>query len=270
MPTVAEIAEFLQRYTPLRLAEDWDNVGLLVGDAAAAVERLMTCLTVTPASAAEAIRERAELIVTHHPLPFRPLKRITCETPEGRLLWDLIGSRVAVFSPHTAFDSAAEGINQRLAEGLELIDVAPLRPLLDGSAGPASDVATLGAGRQGKLDEPLTIADLAGRLKRLLRIDSVQFVGEPNRLLDRVAVACGSAGEFLPVAAEQGCDCLVTGETRFHTCLEAEARGVALLLVGHYASERFGVEALADVLAEQLSGLTVWASRDEHDPLRRM
>jgi dinuclear metal center YbgI/SA1388 family protein len=270
MPTVADVAEFFQRYTPLRLAEDWDNVGLLVGDAAAEVHRLMTCLTITAASAAEAVRERAELIVTHHPLPFRPLKRVTCETPEGRMLWDLIGSRVAVFSPHTAFDSAAEGINQRLAEGLELAEIEPLRPLLESIAGAEGASAPLGAGRQGRWDEPTTMAELAERLKRLLKIDLVQFVGEPNRLLHRIGVACGSAGEFLPIAAEQGCDCLVTGETRFHTCLEAEARGIALVLVGHYASERFGVEALAGVLAQRFPDITAWASRDERDPLRRL
>jgi dinuclear metal center YbgI/SA1388 family protein len=267
MPTVADIAKFLQAYTPLRLAEDWDNVGLLVGDPQTAVTRLMTCLTVTPASAAEAIREQVQLVVTHHPLPFRPLKRITCETPEGRLLWDLIGARVAVFSPHTAFDSAAEGINQRLAEALSLSQIAPLRSLGDPGE-PAEATGAIGAGRMGTLARAQSLTELAELLKHLLRIDGIQAVGDPARKLRRVAVACGSAGEFLGLAAEQGCDCLVTGETRFHTCLEAEARGVALLLVGHYASERFGVEALADVLARQFPQVTAWASRDERDPLR--
>jgi putative NIF3 family GTP cyclohydrolase 1 type 2 len=176
---------------------------------------------------------------------------------------------VAVFSPHTAFDSAAEGINQRLAERLELAEIAPLRPL--GEASESTDAASaVGAGRAGKLACPLTVAQLAERLKRLLKIESVQSVGEPERALLRVGVACGSAGEFLGIAAEQGCDCLVTGETRFHTCLEAEARGIALLLVGHYASERFGVEALSDVLARQFPEVIAWASRDERDPLRWM
>jgi len=76
---------------------------------------LMTCLTITPASAAEAVAGRADLIVSHHPLPFRPLSRLTSETSEGRLLLELIGAKIAVFSPHTAFDSAQDGINQRLA-----------------------------------------------------------------------------------------------------------------------------------------------------------
>ena len=70
------VCDFLQEFAPVHLAEDWDNVGLLVGDPGQEVKRIMTCLTVTPASAGEAVRERADLIVTHHPLPFRPLKRL--------------------------------------------------------------------------------------------------------------------------------------------------------------------------------------------------
>jgi putative NIF3 family GTP cyclohydrolase 1 type 2 len=85
--------------------------------------------------------------------------------------------------------------------------------------------------------------------------------------IESVAVACGSGGSFLEPAMRAGCQLLVTGETSFHTCLEAEARGMALLLTGHYASERFAVEKLAEVLAGQFVGVEVWASRDECDPL---
>ncbi|MCO6454149.1 MAG: Nif3-like dinuclear metal center hexameric protein, partial [Pirellulaceae bacterium] len=84
----------------------------------------------------------------------------------------------------------------------------------------------------------------------------------------RVAVACGSAGQFLPAAARAGCDLLLTGETSFHTCLEAQALGVHLLLPGHYASERFAVEQLAELLAAEFPALHIWASRHERDPLK--
>src|SRR5215204_4410218 len=112
MLTLAAVCEFLDVFAPPILAAEWDNVGLLVGDRSQRVERVLTCLTITPAVAGEAIRERADLIVTHHPLPFRPLKRLTADDPTGRLLLDLIRAGVAVHSPHTAFDSAAAGINQ--------------------------------------------------------------------------------------------------------------------------------------------------------------
>src|SRR5262249_28772594 len=150
-------------FAPPALAAEWDNVGLLVGDRAQQVQRVMTCLTITPAAAAEAIREQADLIVTHHPLPFKPLKRLTADQPTGRMLLDLIRSGVAIHSPHTAFDSAAAGINQQLAEGLGLTQIQPLEPA-DGLP------AGLGSGRWGTLDCGQTLGQLAARLKAFLKI----------------------------------------------------------------------------------------------------
>ncbi|MEE8452144.1 MAG: Nif3-like dinuclear metal center hexameric protein [Thermoguttaceae bacterium] len=258
MLTVDAIAAFLKDFAPTGLAEDWDNVGLLVGDPARDVGRVMTCLTVTPASAAEAIRDKADLIVAHHPMPFQPVRRLTTETTTGRLLLDLIAARIAVYSPHTAFDSAAGGINQRLAAGLQLRGIWPLRPNDDG----------LGAGRWGWVQEPLKLGQLADRVKQFLSIDHLRIVGDRDRSIRTVAVACGAADDFLATARDEGCDCILIGETRFHTCLEAEATGIGLLLPGHFASERFAVECLADVLAEQFPELEVWPARDEHDPLQ--
>ena len=100
-----------------------------------------------------------------------------------------------------------------------------------------------------------------------MKIDGLHVVGHLQQPIQRVAIACGSAGEFLDAAIQHGCQVLVTGETRLHTCYEAESRGLALLLSGHYASERFGVEQLAKVLAGQFPALTIWPSRDEADPL---
>ncbi len=269
-PTVNTVSDFLARFAPLELAEDWDNVGLLVGDGEARVERLMTCLTITPPVVEEAVRRRADLIVAHHPLPFRALKRLTRETTAGRMLLDLIAAGIAVYSPHTGFDSAAEGINQRLALGLGLCDIGPLVPI-EG----ASDTGVIGAGRRGRLDEPVSLAQFAQRVKDFLAIENLQLVGEDNQSIASVAVACGAAGEFLRAAQAAGCDCMLLGETNFHTCLEAQATGVALVLPGHYASERFAVESLAGVLAEQFSmpeggGMEIWPATAECDPIRWM
>jgi dinuclear metal center YbgI/SA1388 family protein len=261
MIRINDICDFLEQFAPLELAAEWDNVGLLVGDREAAAERVMTCLTVTPDSAGEAIAENAQLIVTHHPLPFRPLSRLTRDTTPGRLLLDLIGAGVAVYSPHTAFDSAAAGINQRLAEGLRLKSIAPLVPLSETPPG-------AGTGRFGIVDPASTVGDVAQRLKEFVGVDKLQVTGNVDRAVHKVAVACGSAGQFLADAQRLGCDLLVTGETSFHTCLEAEATVIAVLLTGHFASERFAVERLAEVLAQQFPKLTVWPSRCEKNPLQ--
>lgn len=261
MTTIADITTFFASHTPLHLAEDWDNVGLLAGDPAQPVTRVMTCLTITPASAEEAIRERAELIVTHHPLPFKPLKRLTTEQTAGRLLWSLARAGVAIYSPHTAFDSATEGINQQLAKGLMLHGIQPLVPA-------KNDPSGLGAGRMGYLQEAVPLAELSDRLAKFLVIDGLQVVGEDGSRIERVAVACGSAGSFLPAAAAAGCQLLVTGETTFHTCLEAEALGMSLLLPGHFASERFACEQLAQAIRRSFPQLHIWPSNAERDPVR--
>ena len=259
MLTIQHICDFLAEFAPPALAEDWDNVGLLVGDPNRPARRVMTCLTVTPESTEEAIQDGADLIVSHHPFPFRPLKQITARTTVGRLLLQLISAGIAVQSPHTAFDSAAAGINQRLADGLGLKEILPLLPAIQHPGA--------GTGRRGVLAQPTTLVDLAARVQSLLRVPSLQFVGERSRTVQSVAIACGSAGQMLAAAHEAECDVFVTGETNFHTCLEAHAIGVALLLPGHFASERFAVEQLAGVLATQFPAAQVWASRSEKDPL---
>jgi dinuclear metal center YbgI/SA1388 family protein len=254
---IQTIAAFLEQFAPPYLAEDWDNVGLLIGDRERETRKVMTCLTITPQSAREAIEDHADLIVTHHPLPFSAVKRITTDTVLGRMLLDLIAARIAVYSPHTAFDSAPQGINERLARGLGLRDIAPLKLHAEGG----------GSGRFGTLETPLTLLELGEKLKSFLNIKGLQFVGQAEQKVRKVAVACGAAGEFLPLARENGCDCLVVGETRFHTCLEAESLGIGLILPGHYASERFALECLAGVLTEKFPALEIWPSRREKDPI---
>ena len=176
----------------------------------------------------------------------------------------LIAAEIGVYSPHTAFDSAQAGIYQHLAIGLGLQQIQPLIP--------APDEAETGAGRVGLLGEDLNLIELVARLKSFLGIDGIQgntqIVGRDDQAVTRVAIACGSGGSFLSHAVAKDCDCLVTGETNFHTCLEAEARGIGLILPGHFASERFALLSLADYISDQISGVEVWASRSESCPLR--
>jgi dinuclear metal center YbgI/SA1388 family protein len=257
MPNVAAVAGFLEEFAPAYLAEEWDNVGLLVGHRTQGVTKLMTCLTVTPASAAEAVEAGANLIVTHHPLPFVAAKRLTADTTAGRLILDLIAARIAIYSPHTAFDSTFEGINHRLATGLGLRGIMALVPHVDGQ----------GSGRWGWLPEALSLRDVAQRLKKFLSLERLQMVGRQEHPVRMVAVACGAADSLFDAAQQIGCDAMVLGEARFHTCLEAEAAGMGLLLPGHFASERFAVEALADVLRRRFPEVQIWASRHERDPM---
>ena len=251
----------MDEFAPLRLAEEWDNVGLLVGDPSRQIAGVMTCLTITPASCAEAIEKKADLIIAHHPLPFRPLKRLTTETTVGKIMLDLISAGIAIYSPHTSFDSAPAGINQQIAEGLGLQRVEALSPF-------ENDADHLGSGRWGTYSKPQPASDFCAAVKRFFRLKQIQVVGDLANPIQKVAVACGSAGQFLELAIRRESDAFITGETNFHTCLEAEATNTLLVLPGHFATERFAMERLAEKVQQVFSGLNVWVSQSEFDPIQ--
>lgn len=255
---IAELIADLESRIPPPLAESWDNVGLLLGDATRSAQRVMTCLTLTSDVAEEAIHERVDLVITHHPILFKAVKRLTTGTIEGRTLLALAEARVAVYSPHTAFDSAQAGINQGIAASLGLTEIAPLRMHPNG---------TSGAGRYGRWATPRTLRQLIDAVAQQQHVTTTSYVGDLNRPITQVAIACGAAAEFLPDAVAAGCEVLITGEARFHACLEARAVGITLVLLGHYASERPAVEWLAQDLQSRWPELTVWPSRVECDPV---
>ena len=364
MPSVAEFVAYLERFAPLALAADWDNVGLLLGDPTSSAERVLTCLTITPDVVTEAVAEKVGLIVAHHPILFKGAKRLTTATPEGQLLLPLFRAGIAVYSPHTAFDNCPGGINDGLATRLSLTNICPLRakesrrecklvvfvPDADldkvsdaifnagggvigqyrecsfrlagtgtffgteatnpavGQKGrresvnewrlevvvpearitgviaavrsahsyeePAFDVYPLrpmssgGEGRIGELPAPMSLQAFATLVKQALHAATVQFVGPVTKPVQRVAIACGAAGEFLTDAKRATADVFLTGEVRFHDCLSAEQSGIGIVLPGHYATERPGIEDLAVRLQSEFPDATIWASRRECEPLR--
>ena len=261
---IGDLVSKLDEWFPPSLAEEWDNVGLLLGDHGAKVERVMTCLTVTKESAQEAILRESNLIVSHHPILFRGAKRLLAEGPHSAV-YELARAGISVYSPHTAFDSALRGINEQIGLKLGIAHPRPMRITQD-----LADDRPAGTGRWGALGSPISLQRLAEHVGEVLRTEHVRYVGSPDWSISSVGIGCGAAGELLQDATALECDAFVTGEARFHDCLAAEAAGIALILTGHYASERFAVESLAERISHEWMDLDVWASRDERDPLHRV
>ncbi|MEZ6041554.1 MAG: Nif3-like dinuclear metal center hexameric protein [Planctomycetaceae bacterium] len=259
MTTVGEVCDFLNEFAPLNLAESWDNVGLLIGRSDRIVSRIMTCLTLTPDIATEAIASKTNLIVSHHPVLFRGTKRLSDATIEGDMLLKLIETGIAVYSPHTAFDSAREGINQQIANALGLQDVRPLNYF--------SPESPDGSGRWGVLPEVISIQELLDRVRQTLGAKHLEYCGNGREHVRQLAIGCGAAESFLSEAIANHCDTFITGEARFHTVLEARSKGVNLILTGHYHSERPAVETLAKKIAAAFPVLEVFASMQECNPL---
>lgn len=259
----------------------------------------MTCLTLTPQSVAEAIESRAQMVVAHHPLPFKPIAKLTTQSQSGRMLWELARAGISVYSPHTAWDSAGRGINAQLAELLELKDCQPIVPqrlvspsdsattsvsAVHQSRSPANQTAVLGkheplnvpatmvgSGRIGTLPAPVSLHELTTKVCQRVADCRPRGVSSGGQLIRHVAVACGSGGSLLGAALATGkCDLFLTGEGTFHTCLEAQAAGISLLMIGHFASERFAMVQMASELHQAYPELSVWASRQESDPVENL
>ncbi len=249
----------LQSIAPLEFAESWDNVGLLVGNRNRQVERAMTCLTLTDTTLGEAIQQHVQLVICHHPIPFKPMNKITDDTTTGKLLVHAIEAGIAIYSPHTAWDNAKTGINQQLSAFLALDNVKPLQTF----AASISNDETLGVGRYGKFSTPVSIAEIISRIR--LKIPNIQsrHTYAVDHCVSKVGIICGSGGSMLSLAARRGCDVMLTGEATYHQCLEAESLGMAMLLIGHHSSESFAMKELAAQLQSLTPELRVTTSELE-------
>lgn len=261
MTTVSDIVNWMNAQAPLALSESWDNTGLLLGDPESGVSRIQTCLTLTPQSVEEAVQKGAELVIAHHPLPFKPVSRITTDNYVGKLLWRLATHHIAVYSPHTAWDSAEIGINAMIAARLGLQQVGPLVPCtLEG-------LSQLGAGRIGKLASGLSMQQFCKLIKQVLPNCRLRGV-DSGKTIDRIAIACGSGASLLAAGIKKHCDLFLTGEATFHQCLEAQAAGISMLLIGHFASEQFAMVELANRVLLEFGEIDCWASQTESDPVK--
>ncbi len=249
----------LQTIAPLEFAENWDNVGLLAGNRNREIACAMTCLTLTATTLDEAIQEQVDLVISHHPIPFKPLSKITDDTTTGKLLLHAIEAGIAIYSPHTAWDNAMSGINQQLARilGLELV-----KPLQAFEQKVSSD-ESVGIGRYGLLADVITIDRLMKRIHVAIPKIQARHTHPADHKILKIGIVCGSGGSMLSLVARRGCDAMLTGEATYHQCLEAESLGIALLMIGHHASESFAMKELAFQLQAMLPELRVLTSQLE-------
>lgn len=224
---VRDIVSWLNGIAPLESAEDFDNVGLLLGDANTEVHGVLFGMDLTEALLTEALARGVNTIVTHHPFIFHAVKRIDYTEPQGRLLCRLAESRMNVIAAHTNWDKATGGVGDSLAQALGLAEVAPLDDYI----------------RMGTLPTPLSPVEFASHVRRALHIEPRVFTAN-DRPIARVAVAGGAYGEGYALAAFRGADAYVVGEIKHHELADAFARGLSIYDAGHYPTEWPGVRAL--------------------------
>jgi dinuclear metal center YbgI/SA1388 family protein len=263
---VADMVAIMEKIAPAFLAEPWDNCGLQVGDLQWPVKKVWVALDPLFSVIDAAAGQNVDMVITHHPLIFKPLRAIDLDRPEGKIIAAALNSRMAIFAAHTNLDSAGNGINDELARKIGLDRVAPLVP-----ADPAAtETCAAGMGRIGWLKSRRTVAALAQQIKERLGLDRVNVAGRTDRLVGAVAVCSGSGGSLLGNFLDSEADVYVTGDSRYHDARTVEASGRALIDIGHFASERIMIDMLCHLLGRAAADagwdVRIEACKLEKDP----
>ena len=254
MTTVQQIYEEMQRIAPLALAESWDNPGLLV-DCGGEVSRVLVTLDITPEVVEEAARKGCGLIVSHHPVIFSPLKKLSGQD----VAFQLVKSGISAICMHTNLDAAEGGVNEVLA------GIFGMREM---------EAFAEGCGRVGSI-EPVTVPELAKKAQKELASRCNQPFNGPavqvkfadtGKTVRRLAVISGAGGSLFEDAIARGADCLLTGEANHHHAIDAKRLGLSLIAAGHYATEFPVTAAVAEKLRTAFPELEVLVSEDARDP----
>jgi dinuclear metal center YbgI/SA1388 family protein len=264
MTTVSNVVEVLETAYPPELAESWDAVGLVCGDPAERVSRILVCVDPVESTVDEALELDAELIVAHHPLLLRGVHGVPASTPKGGLVHRLVRGGAALFCAHTNADSAEPGVSDALAEALGLTPVGPLQPNPDGRTG---------IGRIAELPDAEPFETFVKRVAAALPATAggVRAAGDPKRPIRTVAVSGGAGDGYLGAATRAGVDAFVTADLRHHPASEhlAAPDVPALVDVSHWASEWPWCEQAAAILRDVLGGtVEVIVSTRRTDPWR--
>jgi dinuclear metal center YbgI/SA1388 family protein len=237
---IREISDYLESIAPLSLQEEYDNSGLLIGSYEQQVESALITLDVTPEIVKEAIDKKCGLIISHHPLIFRGLKRITGQTYVEKAVALAIKNDIAVYAIHTNLDNVLKnGVNGKIAEKLGLQGVEVLSP--------SGDEPGRGSGVVGGLPHLHSEKEFLEHLRDSMELKMIRHTPLTGQKVQKVAV-CGGSGSFLlPRAMAAGAQFFVSADFKYHDFFNAEGR-IVIADIGHFESERFTMDLLADLM----------------------
>lgn len=243
-------------YNP-KSAEDWDNVGLIIGDENKEINKILFCLDVTKEAINKAIDEKVDLIISHHPFVFHAERKITSNTLLGEKILKVIENKIAIYSIHTNSDMAFSGLNDFILGkivGNEDIQVCDIKEYEDYNPyKKVMEIHRRGEIRTKTLKNSITLHDLIGKIKKNLNIDFVRYVGDKNREIKKVAIITGAGGSFIN-KSEADVDVFLTGDLGHHNALDALEENKLLVDIGHYESEYLFVELMEEKMKSFFKG----------------
>ncbi|MFC1885210.1 Nif3-like dinuclear metal center hexameric protein [Thermodesulfobacteriota bacterium] len=264
IPTLKDFISLLEELSPQEYAESWDNSGFQVGANSCEIRKVFMALDPTIASLKSASSRGAQLLLTHHPLIFKPISKIDYERYPGSVIYQAAKEDICIVAAHTNLDVGEGGINDMLAEILNLYDLKVLDEV-DG-------VESIGLGRIGRLPVALSLNEVVKIIKKVFRLDTLKISGEEKSPIRTVAVVGGSGGSLINSAFRNGADLLITGDVDHHQALEAVELGIVVVDGGHFNMEKKAFSLFSERLREVITArgwnVTIEFDLDEEGPTR--
>ena len=246
----SDIISILEQLAPPHLAESWDNCGLLIGSKSREIIKVYIALDADSKAIASAVENGCDMIITHHPILFSPVRAVRDDDFTGKRLITLIENRVNCYAMHTNFDSAVMG--DLCAGYLNISGSTPLEPAEDGH----------GIGSIGMLDEPMKLYDLAERVKKTFDLPEARYYGDPDRIVSRIAMCPGSGKGFMDAVEDSHADVYLTGDVDHHFALDLMEKGISVIDAGHHGLEHVFVDYMTDYLGRMLPELVCIADKN--------
>ena len=259
MTKISDIIAYLHTIAPYELQEDYDNSGLIVGNPNTEVKGTLFCLDSTEAIVDEAIALGVNLIVAHHPIVFRGLKRFNDANYVERTVIKAIKNDIAILSIHTNLDNVIEGVNGMISDKLGLID----KEILSFKKG----YDQIGAGLISRLPQPMPILDFVKHLKTKMQLDVVKTTHWCHEHISEVAV-CGGSGSFLLGAAKKaGAQVFISADFKYHEYFDAE-NDIIIIDIGHFESEKFTIDLLYSLISKKFTNFAAHYTKIITNPVK--
>lgn len=248
MIQLSDITNYLEQIAPLRFQEGYDNSGLLVGQSGLEITGAIISLDATEEVIDEAISKQCNLVISHHPIIFKGIKKINSDFYVDRAIIKAIKNDIAIYAIHTNLDNVLrQGVNEKIAHKIGLQNVSVLRPH---PSAPLEASYQLGAGAIGSLQAPVSEDQFLLHLKSKMRLNMIKHTALLGRQIVKVAV-CGGTGSFLlSHAKEAGADIFITADFKYHEFFDANHE-IIIADIGHYESEYFTIELLIELLSKK-------------------
>ncbi|MBU5313582.1 Nif3-like dinuclear metal center hexameric protein [Tissierella carlieri] len=239
-----EIIELMNDWALPILIDHWDNTGFQIGDENKEVNRILVALDLDMEVYEKAVKEDFDMIITHHPLIFKPISSITTSNYKGKLIHDLIRNEIVIYNAHTNLDQAENGVNDELAKLLELCNPTALKlSNLDFES-------SYGYGKVGDIKE-IELVDYIKQIKEKLNTDSLIVYGNQERKINRVAICGGSGSEFIYDAYKQKACIYITGDIKYHDAQLGAELGLTIIDAGHYHTEKVILPVIKEYLEKE-------------------